>query len=60
MLDKVPNPERDARVRLWYRTTSAFLLAAGGKLQPFDDRYAWGVGGGLIGAALATFALTVQ
>jgi len=42
----------------WWGTTSAFLLAAGSKLQPFDDRYAWGVGGGLIGAALATFALT--
>lgn len=42
----------------WWGATSAFLLAAGGKLQPFDDRYAWGVGGGLIGAALATFAIT--
>ena len=38
--------------------TSAFLIAAGNQLQPFDDRYAWGVGGGLIGVTLATFALT--
>src|SRR5580704_16442043 len=42
----------------WWGATSAFLLAAGNDLQPFDDRYAWGVGGGLIGASLATFALT--
>jgi hypothetical protein len=42
----------------WWGATSAFLLAAGNNLQPFDDRYAWGVGGGLIGASLATFALT--
>jgi hypothetical protein len=42
----------------WWGATSAFLLAAGNDLQPFDDRYAWGVGGGLIGAGLATFALT--
>jgi hypothetical protein len=42
----------------WWGAASAFLLAAGDKLQPFDDRYAWGVGGGLIGATLATFALT--
>ncbi len=42
----------------WWGATSAFLLAAGNDLQPFDDRYTWGVGGGLIGATLATFALT--
>jgi hypothetical protein len=42
----------------WWGTTSAILLAAGNNLQPFDDRYTWGVSGGLIGASLATFALT--
>ncbi len=42
----------------FWGATSAFLLAAGNDLQPFDDRYAWGVGGGLIGATLATLALT--
>jgi hypothetical protein len=42
----------------WWGATSAFLLAAGEDLQPIDDRYTWGVAGGLIGASLATFALT--
>lgn len=37
---------------------SALLITAGINLQPFDDRYSWGVGGGLIGATLATLALT--
>jgi hypothetical protein len=37
---------------------SALLITAGHDVQPFDDRYSWGVGGGLIGAALATFTLT--
>jgi hypothetical protein len=49
----------------WYLTAggawlaaSGFLVAAGRDVQPFDDRYTWGVGGGLAGIALATFALT--
>jgi hypothetical protein len=42
----------------WWGTASAFLLAAGAQVQPFEDRYALGVGGGLIGVSLATFALT--
>jgi hypothetical protein len=42
----------------WWGATSAFLLAAGQNLQPLDDRYTWGVAGGLLGAGLATFALT--
>jgi hypothetical protein len=42
----------------WWGATSAFLLAAGQDLQPFEDRYTWGVAGGLIGTGLATFALT--
>jgi hypothetical protein len=42
----------------WWGAISAFLIADGNNLQPFDDRYAWGVGGGVIGIGLATFALT--
>jgi hypothetical protein len=42
----------------WWGTASAFLIAAGNDVQPFDDRYTWGVAGGLIGVSLATFALT--
>jgi hypothetical protein len=41
-----------------WAAASGFLLAAGQDVQPIDDRYAWGVGGGLAGIALATFALT--
>jgi hypothetical protein len=41
-----------------WAAASGFLLAAGQDVQPFDDRYAWGVGSGLAGIALATFALT--
>jgi hypothetical protein len=43
----------------WWATASAILIAAGPgpNLQP-NDRYAWGVGGGLVGLGLATFALT--
>jgi hypothetical protein len=37
---------------------SGFLIAAGQNVQPTNDRYSWGVGGGLIGLSLATFALT--
>ncbi len=42
----------------WWGAGAAFLIVAGGNLQPFQDRYAWGVGGGLIGVSLATVALT--
>ncbi|MDP9034147.1 MAG: hypothetical protein M3O50_05030 [Myxococcota bacterium] len=42
----------------WWSAASAFLIAAGHDVQPLDDRYAWGVGGGLVGLSLATFALT--
>jgi hypothetical protein len=37
---------------------SGFLIAAGQQVLPIEDRYSWGVGGGLIGLGLATFALT--
>jgi len=36
----------------------AFLIANGRKDVPLTDRYAWGVGGGLLGLGLATFSLT--
>ncbi len=39
-------------------TASGLLIAAGRDVQPSDDRYSWGVGGGLAGIALATVALT--
>jgi hypothetical protein len=42
----------------WWGAAAGFLVAAGANLQPFDDRYTWGVGGGLIGVSLATLALT--
>jgi hypothetical protein len=42
----------------WWGAASAFLIVAGQDLQPLNERYAWGVGGGLLGAGLATFALT--
>lgn len=42
----------------WWGAAAGVLIVAGSGLQPFDNRYSWGVGGGLIGAGLATFALT--
>ena len=49
----------------WFLTSGAiwgagagFLIAAGQDVQPTNDRYSWGVGGGIIGLSLATFALT--
>jgi hypothetical protein len=41
----------------WWGAASAIMIAAGRNIQPFDDRYSWGVGGGLIGAAAATVAI---
>ena len=41
----------------WWAAESAFLLAAGENVQPLDDRYAYGAGGGLVGVSLATLAL---
>jgi hypothetical protein len=43
----------------WWGATSAFLVAAGRGVQPFDDRYSVGVGGGLFGASIATAALAL-
>jgi hypothetical protein len=42
----------------WWGAGSAVLIANGRHVQPLEDRYAWGIGGGLAGLSLATFALT--
>jgi hypothetical protein len=42
----------------WWGTAAGVLIANGRHVQPLTDRYAWGVGGGLIGLSLATFELT--
>jgi hypothetical protein len=42
----------------WWGAASGIFIANGRNVQPLTDRYAWGVGGGLIGLGLATFSLT--
>lgn len=42
----------------WWGTAAGVLIANGRHVQPLTDRYAWGVGGGLVGIGLGTFALT--
>lgn len=42
----------------WWGAASGILIANGRHVQPLTDRYAWGVGGGLVGLGLGTFALT--
>jgi hypothetical protein len=42
----------------WWGAGSGVLLANGFNVGPLTDRYAWGVGAGLGGLALGTFALT--
>jgi hypothetical protein len=42
----------------WWGAAAGVLIANGRHVQPLTDRYAWGVGGGLIGLSLATFSLT--
>ncbi len=42
----------------WWGTAAGVFIANGRHVQPLTDRYAWGVGGGLIGLSLATFSLT--
>lgn len=42
----------------WWGAAAGVLVANGRHVQPVSDRYAWGVGGGLIGLGLATFSLT--
>lgn len=42
----------------WWGAASGVFIANGRHVQPLTDRYAWGVGGGLIGLSLGTLALT--
>jgi len=42
----------------WWGAASGILIANGRNVRPLTDRYAWGVGGGLVGLGLATFSLT--
>lgn len=42
----------------WWGAGAGILIANGRHVQPLTDRYAWGVGGGVVGLGLATFALT--
>jgi hypothetical protein len=42
----------------WWGTASGIFIANGRHITPLTDRYAWGVGGGIIGLSLATFSLT--
>jgi len=42
----------------WWGAGSGVMLANGFNVGPLTDRYAWGVGAGLGGLALGTFALT--
>ncbi len=42
----------------WWGTASGLLIADGRHVMPFSDRYAWGIGGGLVGVSAGIFALT--
>jgi hypothetical protein len=42
----------------WWGAAAAYYLSVGTNVQPTDERFAWAVGGGLIGVTLASFALT--
>jgi len=42
----------------WWGTAAGIGIANGRHVQPLSDRYAWGVGGGLIGLGLGVFAAT--
>ncbi len=42
----------------WWGAAAGLAVANGRRVQPLTDRYAWGVGGGLLGLSLATFSLT--
>jgi hypothetical protein len=39
-------------------SVAAYFLANGAAVSPLQDRYTWGITGGLIGASLATFGIT--
>jgi hypothetical protein len=42
----------------WWGAGAGILIANGRHIQPLTDRYSWGIGGGVIGIGLSTFALT--
>jgi len=42
----------------WWGAAAGVAIANGRHVQPLTDRYAWGVGGGLIGLGLGTLQLT--
>lgn len=42
----------------WWGAASALLIGVGRGVEPINDRYTWGVAGGLIGLSLATFGVT--
>jgi hypothetical protein len=42
----------------WWGAASGLLIASGHDVEPEGDRYSWGVGAGLVGLGLSTFALT--
>lgn len=42
----------------WWGAASGLLIANGRNVLPLTDRYAWGIGGGLIGLGYSTFILT--
>ena len=42
----------------WWGAGAGVLIANGRGVQPLSDRYAWGIGSGIAGIGLATFALT--
>jgi hypothetical protein len=42
----------------WWGAASALLVSVGRDVTPINDRYAIGVGGGLVGLGLATLAVT--
>ena len=42
----------------WWGAASALLVTVGRGLEPINDRYTYGVAGGLVGLGAATFAVT--
>jgi hypothetical protein len=42
----------------WWGAASGVLVANGRHIDPLTDRFAWGVGSGVVGLGLSTFALT--
>jgi hypothetical protein len=42
----------------WWGTAAGILIANGRHVTPLTDRYAWGVGGGIVGLGLSIFSLS--